>query len=345
MAHQVERMFSVRKKPWHYGETGQDGRTQILDTYPDNWEEARVLSGLDWDPIEEVPYRQEPYINEKTGQPDVRYAPVPQFKWIARSDTGAILAPAPDTYKLITNSDMGDIIETMLDGYDVQYETGGCLDEGRAVWALLRVGDYLEIPGDPSPTARYIALLNNHDGHGACKAIATNIRIVCANTWTYADTEAAKSSACFSFQHRANWRAYMKEIQDDVRLALSGANKELNLYRELAEDMTSKQVTEEQELRFVDEFIYPTKDEYKLKPKSLENVRRARNSLSMILQSKTCEGVRGTAYGLMQAGGEYLDHVRPHRTRESLLNRTIFETDELKTRARNFAELAHQGML
>ena len=40
----VESMFSVRQMPWH-----REG--DILDDYPGTWAEARVLAGLDWDPV------------------------------------------------------------------------------------------------------------------------------------------------------------------------------------------------------------------------------------------------------------------------------------------------------
>ena len=40
----VESMFSVRQMPWHREGT-------ILADYPGDWDEARKLAGLDWDPI------------------------------------------------------------------------------------------------------------------------------------------------------------------------------------------------------------------------------------------------------------------------------------------------------
>jgi len=40
----VESMFSVRGKPWHL-------EGIILGDYPGTWAEARVLAGLDWDPV------------------------------------------------------------------------------------------------------------------------------------------------------------------------------------------------------------------------------------------------------------------------------------------------------
>lgn len=342
MSHQVEKMFSVREMPWHYSQTGD--KTTIVQEYPDNWAEARTLAGLDWDPIEETPFRRVIVMNE-AGEPEEKFEQVPGFKWIARSDNGLILDSALTQYELITNSDMGDIIEMMMEGNKVEFETGGCLDDGRKVWALMRVGDLLEIKGDPSPTARYIALLNSHDGHGACKAIATNVRVVCANTWHYADTQSDASGTCFSFHHRANWRQHLKDVKADVVAALSGADKEMKAYAEIADDMMGKKVTLEQELRFVDEFIYPTREEHKLKPKALENVAAARNQVFGVMESQTCEGIRGTAYGLMQAGGEYLDHIRKFKNGSTYLGRTVLGTEERKVRARNLAELAHQGVL
>ncbi|MFC4328298.1 DUF932 domain-containing protein [Streptomyces andamanensis] len=342
MSHQVEKMFSVRELPWHYGQTKD--QTTILQEAPDNWAEARQLGGLDWDPIEEPLYRREIGVNE-AGEPETKYEQVNGHKLIVRSDNGLVLDTALDQYELITNTDMGMIIETMLAGHKIEFETAGCLDDGRKVWALLRMGDFLEIKGDNSPTARYLALLNAHDGHGACKAIATNIRVVCANTWHYADTQSEASATTFSFHHRAQWRERVKELQADVQAALSGADKELRAYAELAEDMILKSVTDEQEKRWVDEFVYPTKVEHKLKPQALENVTIARQKVAAILASPTCEGIRGTAYGLMQAGGEYLDHDRRFKNTETLMGRTIFSREKLKTRAKNLALVAAEGRL
>lgn len=346
MSHQVEKMFSahdqVREMPWHYHLTGPD-KTTILEQAPDNWAEARQLAGLDWDPIEEVPYRKS--IAMTDDGPTETYEAVPGFKWIVRSDTGEILDSALQQYELITNSDMGDIIETMMKGYKIEFETGGCLDNGRKVWALLRMGDFLEIKGDPSPTARYIALLNAHDGHGACKAIATNVRVVCANTWHYADTDSSASATCFSFHHRANWRQHMKDLQADVQAALSGADKEMKAYAELADEMIQMSVTSAQEEAFINEFIFPTSKEHELKPKAFENVTTSRMELRALMESETGKGIQGTAYGLMQAGGEWADHCRAYKNNETYLGRTVFTAETRKIRAKNLAVLAHQGML
>jgi len=63
------------------------------------------------------------------------------------------------------------------------------------------------------------------------------------------------------------------------------------------------------------------------------NVEEARQALRMILESKTTEQVAHTAYGLVQAAGEYLDHVRTARSWETRLNRTLIRPEPLKHRA------------
>src|SRR5205823_5385556 len=56
-------------------------------------------------------------------------------------------------------------------------------------------------------------------------------------------------------------------------------------------------------------------------------------ALRMIFESKTTEQVADTGYGLVQAAGEYLDHVRTARSWETRLNRTLIRPEPLKHRA------------
>ena len=63
------------------------------------------------------------------------------------------------------------------------------------------------------------------------------------------------------------------------------------------------------------------------------NVEEARKALRLIFHSATTEQIAGTAYGLVQAAGEYLDHVRTARTWETRLNRTLIRPEPLKHRA------------
>jgi phage/plasmid-like protein (TIGR03299 family) len=313
----VESMFSVRQMPWHREGT-------VLADYPGYWDPARHLAGLDWDPVTSAVYAV-------TGlNPDgtEHYQPIDGWKTITRSDTGAVLSINKDSYTVIDHGEMGEIIEAVLAQPNVRWETAGVLDGGRAVWCLALLDEPVELPGDDSPTLPYLAMTNRHDGTAACALRATAVRIVCANTFRAAELEGERTGATFSFIHKSSWRSRIEE----ARQAVTGARKEIRRYTELAHELLAIPVSPRQRELFVTEFIA-------LPPHGLvtdrvaRNVEEARQALRLIFESKTTEQVAGTAYGLMQAAGEYLDHVRNARSWETRLNRTLIRPEPLKHRA------------
>src|SRR5688572_30756112 len=144
--------FSVREPSWHGEET-------LLDTYPENWDEARLAAGLMWEPttapisVTKTVGRDEfarlmlsgtGVIPETTPQPgdrpDRKYRvsiPATGRKAIVRDDTGDLLHVASDRYSVITHADMGDILDAAL-GTDtnLRFETAGSVRDGAMVWAL-----------------------------------------------------------------------------------------------------------------------------------------------------------------------------------------------------------------
>ena len=341
--------FAVREPLW-----GGVGVTLPEDQRPDNWADARRLAGLQWDPIEETCYRQ--HITMEDGSPRTVYSEVPEFKYVVRSDNGRILSQANATYEIVSNGDMGLIMDALLgrgsaDGPKLNFETAGSLHGGRKVWALLEMGDEMEINGDPSPYKRYLAILNTHDGSGAVKAISTTVRVECWNSWKMADLDAKANGTAYSFHHSVGWKTRIEKIAEEARLAISGVMKQHDDYFHLANELMSLDVTPSQEQRFCEEFIRPTSMDWRLKPKALENVNERRDELlALIRQSPTCEPIRPSAYRLVQGAGELCDHVRgtKHgglRGQEARLDRSVFRTYDLKRRARTLALLAADGEL
>jgi phage/plasmid-like protein (TIGR03299 family) len=312
----VESMFSVRQMPWH-----REG--DILDDYPGTWAEARVLAGLDWEPVPADIY----LARWHTGNNPV-YEPVQGWQAICRSDTGAVLSVNRDSYTLISHGEMGEIVEAVLSQSNVKWETAGVLDEGRAVWCLALLDEPVAFPSDDSPTLPYLAITNRHDGTAACALRATAVRIVCANTFRAAELEGERTGATFSFIHKSSWRSRIEE----ARQAVTGARKEIRRYQELANELLAIPVTPRQRELFVTEFI-PLPPHGLVTDRVARNVEEARQALRLIFESKTTEQVAGSAYGLMQAAGEYLDHVRNARSWETRLNRTLIRPEPLKHRA------------
>ncbi len=107
-------------------------------------------------------------------------------------------------------------------------------------------------------------------------------------------------------------------------------------YAELAHELLSITITPAQRELFITEFI-PKPPEGLITDRVARNVDEARAALRMIFESKTTEQVAHTAYGLVQAAGEYLDHVRTARSWETRLNRTLIRPEPLKHRALSLA--------
>jgi phage/plasmid-like protein (TIGR03299 family) len=313
MSANVEKMFSVREMPWH-------GEGEVLPDYPGSWDEARKIAGLEWDPVTRPVYSIAP--GEQPG-----FEQIGGWQAITRSDTGAVLSIAKDSYAVIDNGEMGEIIEAVLEQPNVKWETAGSLDGGRAVWCLALLDEPIALPGDPSATYPYLAITNRHDGTAACALRTTAVRIVCWNTFNAAEMEGQRHGATFSFTHRAGWRDRL----DQARLAVTGARQEMADYADLAAGLLGITVTGAQRERFVLDFI-PMPPETLITDRVARNVEQARAAVRGILASPTTEGIRGTAYELVQAGAEYADHLRGYRSRGTYLKRTMLAPEPLKAR-------------
>ncbi len=343
MSANVESMFSVREVPWH-----REGL--VLGEYPGSWAQARTLAGLDWEPTEAPVFQQTDDLIEQVptyelhgmdgdGEPVYKRVGTevvvrPQyklndgFKHIVRSDTGAVLSVNQNGYTLIDHGAMGEIVEAVLGQANVKWETAGVLDGGKAVWCLAKLDEPIMLPGDDTETFPYMAITNRHDGKGSCALRATAVRIVCANTFSMAESEGNRTGATFSFRHSKKWR----ERIDEAREAVQGTRREMVAYRELMNQLLGIPVTTGQRELFVQTFI-PMPPAGLVTDRVMANVEAARINFRAIFDSKTTVQVADTAYGLLQASTEYLDHVRTARTWETRLNRCIMKPEPLKVKA------------
>jgi phage/plasmid-like protein (TIGR03299 family) len=359
MSNDVEQMYSVREIPWHKPLTGD--RTTVTADYPQSFEEARILSGLDWDPVTMPAIERLMTIDELRDQfrqiaarsadrsvDDTAQALVDlyekslrtdkEFRRIARSDNNGTLSYQRNSYNVIPNSAFGEIIDSILQAEPntVQLETGGSLARGRKVWMLARINEPVPLPGDGTATFPFLGITSSHDGQASCAARLTTVRIVCGNTFSAAEAEGERTGAVYSFSHRGDWRSRMGEARE----ALIYARTQPREYTEVMTGLLGIKVTPAQEQLFLREFI-PSPPDGIISDRVAKNIAEARAAVQGFLDSPTVlgTGVRGTAYGLVQAAGEYLDHGRAARTWETRMNRSLLRAEPLKAKAANLARL------
>jgi len=314
--------FCVRTPSWH-------GKELLIpeEERPTTWTEARPLAGLDWDPEQRPVYEMTG--EDEDGNPV--YARIENWHRVARSDNGATLALNRDSHALVTNGQIGEIIEAVCGQTSVRYETAGSVEEGRAVWALALLDEPVQIKGDNSLTLPYLAVTSRHDA-GSCALRATAVRIVCGNTFRAAEMEGGRTGATYSFNHTKNWQQRVSEARD----AVMHARAEFGEFVEMANGLIAVPITDRQREIFVQEFI-PAPPEGMASDRVKANVEKSREAFRALFESPTTVEIKGTAYGLVQAAVEYLDYVRTARTWETRLRRTLLTGEPLKARALKLA--------
>lgn len=268
-------------------------------------------------------------------------------KAIARPDSKLVLGVRSDEYSTIyhgAQNELGEYVsaaegrasmEEIIDAFrgadgSLKFETTGVVREGREVYALLYLDEPYEIKGDSTTHLPFLAILNRHAG-GGCRVMPTQVRVVCWNTFQAAEREGEQSGRMFTFRHVGDVAGRIAEARETI----AGLRSETAEYVEMANELTQLNVTDEHLQQFLSEFLpNPAEQGAHVTERVQANVDAARAMFkSIYLDSVTTEGVRGTAFGLLQTSTEYLDHARAYRNRDSYLGRSILRPEPLKTRA------------
>lgn len=352
--------FSVRKPMWH-------GQGAVLDDYPTDWPDARVKAGLQWEPqIRPVYALHDPRCVDCSAELGLRHADrcpirigrelagevnvpeeqrplvqvvdcdlakavieIPNHRRVVRDDTDATLGVVSEQFSLVSHGVMGEILDAVLGQPNVKFETAGACKGGAQVWALAYVDEPVAVAGDDTETYPFVALLNNHDGSGACKLVATSVRVVCWNTYQAASMQGERSGRQFTFRHAGDVTARI----DEAIKAMAGVRDESAAWLQLANDLCGMPVTEAHLNNFIADFI-PEPPADMISPRVRSNIDRARATFRRIyLESETTEGHRGNALGLVDTAVEYLDHFRGFRSRDTYMGRTLLRPEPLKAKA------------
>lgn len=328
MSHEItatDNLFSVREMPWH-------GLGSVLDEYPTRDEVQSLV--FPWEPVATPLYRAVPTIGDD-GSLSTAYEVAPGWVGQERSDNGVMLGVTTETFTGVSNSTLMDVAEAIQDvpAGDVLYETGGSLQGGKRVWLMLKLAEPLIIPGDPNgATVPYYLLQNNHVGEGAFKGSATKVRAICANTIRAADLDAQARGTEFSFSHTKNVAGRIEE----ARAALAGWRESIEAYRMLAAHALTLKVDAAGEREFLDRFI-PAPLDTMTSDLVKRNIEKARQQWRDVYGSVTCEGITGTAWGLIQASSEWSEHIRRANSQETRFRRAVLDRNPVISDAREFA--------
>ena len=327
--------FSVREKMWH-------GLGEVLADYPGRDEAVRI-AGHDWTldrrPVAVLPSGSD--LGETESGDRIARGPVAILDgWdaLVRSDTDDVLHVARGSYEVVQNATMWDVLDALVDDPRVRYETAGTLRGGRLVWAMARVDGEWVVKGDTSPVVPFLTVVNYHDGSGAFRAMRNGVRVVCQNTVDMALAEAAGLGSLWTFRHSAN----VLDRIDEARAAIDGIVAAADAFVALGNELARQRIKPEGRALFLERFI-PSPEAALVTERAAANIAEAREAVAAILDGETgtVTAKQGrTAYGLFEAGVEYLDHIRPARDAESRFGRAIIKPSRRKAHVLDLAREA-----
>jgi phage/plasmid-like protein (TIGR03299 family) len=204
--------------------------------------------------------------------------------------------------------------------------TAGVLKGGRKYWAQAECGMENVVVGNDVVRGK---LLIATACDGSMKTIVKNVteRVVCANTLAIAAAEGGNE---VRVSHRSKFDG------EAVKAQLGIAVEDFETFIAKARALASARVTRGDSLNFLMPLFDITNEERKLGGRKVSGFEKTMDLFMTSGRGSQLPGVAGTAWGLINAVTEYVDHHRGNSatTRDSRLDWAWFgDGDKLKTQA------------
>lgn len=303
MAHLMESMAYVGEAPWHKLGNELPAKQPI-----EVWAER---AGMSWS-IREAPVC---FMTDRAGG----LGAIQTFndqKVLYRSDTNTPLSVVGERYQVVQPRQVLEFYRdlTEISGYEL--ETAGVLKEGKKFWALASTGKESVLKGSDRVKG-YLLLATSCDGTLATTATPTTVRVVCNNTLTVALNG---STAAIKVPHSTNFDP------DAVKRQLGVAVSQWDSFMYRMKTLSERKVKTHEALNYFLRVLCNA-DHHSDAKKPLVNERALKKVQSLYEghgRGAELSAADGTAWGLLCAVTEYVDHERRARSPEYRLDSAWF---------------------
>jgi phage/plasmid-like protein (TIGR03299 family) len=322
-------MAYVGAKPWHnLGQQLTDGASI------DEW---TVAAGMDW----KIQRSKVRYFADRDGATQLE---MPDQHVLFRSDTKAPLGLVSAKYKAVHPKQVMEFMRDLVEGAGFKMNTAGTLFGGKKFWALASIGENASIVSH-DVVRGFLLLATSADGSSGTVGKFVAERVVCNNTLTMAMGEKGKA---VKMSHRSVFNP--EAMKDQLGIARGQFEQMIDAMQALTKIRFSHDMAE----TFVRNLLRPEQGKTATgaetfaallaKPLSLPDIdptQRAPRGEADILRlfrgaakGSEIEGVKGTAWGLLNAVTEYVDHHATAKSDSHRMNSAWFNGgDDLKTTA------------
>ncbi|ATN10588.1 phage/plasmid-like protein (TIGR03299 family) [Pseudomonas protegens] len=313
MAHLIEQMAYVGATPWH-GLGSRLSPKQPIEI----WQRE---AGMDWK-IQDSPVH---FKSDSIGALGSIHT-FPDQKVLYRSDTKAPLSVVSQRYQVVQPREVLEFYRDLTEVSGYELETAGVLKGGRKFWALARTGQGTTLKGNDQVNG-YLLLATSCDGTLATTATPTTVRVVCNNTLTI-----ALDGSCKAIKVPHSTRFDPQAVKKQLGIAVSQWDNFMHRMRMLSE----RKVQWHEAMGFFMNVLCDANPNMPL-PAVLPNERALRKVQCLYEgqgRGSTLESAQGTAWGLLNAVTEYVDHERRARSIEYRMDSAWFgQGAQLKQRA------------
>ena len=292
MAHELDfslgrpAMAYVGETPWHgLGAQLEPGMDQATWIYK---------AGLDW----RVDHSSVRYTDMDGDQRVLKDRDV-----LFRSDTGTALAVVSKRYHPVQPAEVVEFFEDLVSLAGFTLETAGALAGGRRIWALAKTNYEANIAGQDLLKG-YLLLATSYDGTFATTASLTDVRVVCQNTLRLSQAISERSKdGVVRVPHLRQFDAAA------VKRELGVLDNQWEAHTTQVQRLTRTAVTSDTAQAYFAS-LFPAQDEAVKQSGIPDAVMQLFNGQGLGAELDTA---KGTAWGLVNAVTEYVDHHRRSR--------------------------------
>lgn len=261
------------------------------------------------------------------------------FRWnhadkaLGLKDRAEFLGTVGEDYTVMQHAEGFKTIDALMrTATGAHYETAGVLGSGEKVWALAdlslldtRIGDDL--------IKNYLLFTTGHDGSAAHDYRLVSERVVCENTWNIAMSERTRSK--LSIRHTKN---AMNRLVD-ARAALATMGDDVKRMEDRLNFLAGRKMNREAFSGIMDR-LFPVKakeqpdgSETKVSSARRDNILADVLKIYELNDGNAYPEQRGTAYNLLNAITNYVDHERSSKDDGRAESALFGSGDVLKSKA------------
>lgn len=293
MAHEVQQMAYVGETPWH-GLGNRLSPNQPLEIW-------QCEAGMDW--------RIESSAVHFKSAASGLLAPIhtfPDQKVLYRSDTQEPLSVVSQRYQVVQPNEVLEFYRDLTEFSGYELETAGVLKGGRKFWALARTGQLAALKGGDEVVG-YLLLATSCDGTLATTATPTTVRVVCNNTLAL-----SLNGATSAIKVPHNTRFNPDLVKKQLGVAVSRWDEFMYQMRALSERKVSNKEAE----HFFNQVLSVTSTSVTAQGQQTNRhaIAKANGLFEGRGKGANLTSANGTAWGLLNAVTEFVDHEKRARS-------------------------------